>query len=151
MIWLFGFALLVMALMNFCVCKSVLYPPFVFCASWAMVIFGLETVKDLYYPVTSRTLWIYVAGAIAFSAGGLIAALLKVPAPKVETGGETPYYIHMLLTGTLILALLLLPLYWQYLMQLTGGISANFWKDLRMATLERENSDEPLSAPLNLT
>ncbi len=151
MIWLFGFALLVMALMNFCVCKSVLFPPFVFCASWAMVIFGLETVKDVYYPVTSRTLWIYIVGAVAFSAGGLIAALLKVPAPKVETGGATPHHIQMLLGGTLILALLLLPLYWEYLMQLTGGISATFWKDLRMATLERENSDEPLSAPLNLT
>jgi oligosaccharide repeat unit polymerase len=151
MIWLFGFALLVMALMNFCVCKSVLFPPFVFCASWSMVIFGLEAVKDIYYPVTSRTLWIYVAGAIAFSAGGFIAALLKLPGSKVETGGETPHYINILLTGTLIAALLLLPLYWQYLMELTGGISGNFWKQLRTATLERENSDEPMSAPLNLT
>lgn len=75
--------LTIVALANYRLRRSVLYPPFLFCAMWllAAVIFRLHLVDT--NPLHAISLYVIAAGAILFSLGGLCAFL--VPKTMITT------------------------------------------------------------------
>ncbi|AFL90566.1 hypothetical protein Terro_4369 [Terriglobus roseus DSM 18391] len=68
---------------NYRLKRSVLYPPFLFCGMWflTMTLSALQIVET--DPLHGTVLFLVGAGALCFTIGGAVAALL--PAPLVET------------------------------------------------------------------
>ena len=142
MIPLFALALIVLTVLNYAVSRSLIYPPLLFCAVWAVQMVGLQITGDYFFPMEDTTLWVFFFGALAFTAGGLLAMLLKLGPPKAEPDAQTLRYIDVILKVSFVIGLILLPFYWNYLRSLVGGGDvANFWKELRMATLEHAETD----------
>jgi len=58
--------------------KALFYPAVVFCGIWAFDMFLLWIAGDLFFPVRTETLEIFIAGAAMFSVGSWIASLRPV-------------------------------------------------------------------------
>src|ERR1035438_6037477 len=67
---------LFLVMLNYRARRSVLYPPFIFCAMWLLVLLVVRSGLVELDPVHGNTLAIVAAGAASFSAGGLLAGLL---------------------------------------------------------------------------
>jgi oligosaccharide repeat unit polymerase len=152
---LFILTLLSLALLNYFLVRSLLYPPFVFCLLWAAALLGLYITGDLFYPVTPKTLSIYLVGSIAFTAGGLSAMIVKLrsTAGTRETP-RPPAFLPQLLDLGLLIALACLPLLWQNLEQAfhNGSLSA-ISQQLRADAMEKalNLADGSLNAVVSLT
>ena len=136
---------LLLAVFNYQVQRSVLYPPFIFCATWlidlALLRLGLIEVD----PVHGNTLAIVAAGAASFSAGGLLAgltprALLRIhlfpPKPKRHSGFLRNMLMVVLLCG--------LPVMFYQVLQLSksGGGGFNILSPARAALVESIKSGD---------
>jgi oligosaccharide repeat unit polymerase len=81
-----SFAVTVIALMliaNYWMFRSVLYPPFLFCAMWLLDLSVYRAGFVVIDSLHSNTLWLITGGALLFSIGGLLVKLL--PGYLVET------------------------------------------------------------------
>ena len=65
-----------LVLVNYRVQRSVLYPPFIFCAMWLLDLTLVRLNLIELDPVHGNTLAIVAAGAMFFSAGGILAGLV---------------------------------------------------------------------------
>ena len=67
---------LCLVVLNYRVQRSVLYPPFIFCAMWLLVpVVACSRLIDV-NPVHTNTFAIVAAGPASFSVGGLLACLV---------------------------------------------------------------------------
>jgi oligosaccharide repeat unit polymerase len=139
LIILFALPLMALAILNRSLCRCILYPPFLFCLVWAAAIFGLYLVGDLFYPVTEKSMQIYLAGAVAFSVGGFLANLKTRPRSAKELVSTTPPYLRLLLDAGLVIPILGMPLLWLNMRSLVSGSPSNldFWIELRKAAMDR--------------
>lgn len=139
MIILFALALMVLAILNHLLCRCIVYPPFLFCLVWAAAIFGLYMVGDLFYPVTEKSMQIYLAGAVAFSIGGFLADLKTTPQSVKHLVSTTPPYLRVILDAGLVIPILAMPLLWLNMRSLVAGspINLDFWIELRKAAMGR--------------
>ena len=130
---------LLLVVLNYWVHRSVLYPPFVFCAMWvldlAVIRLGLIDID----PLHGNTLAIVALGSASFSAGGLLAGLMP----------QTLLRIHLFPSGTkmsrefvrkaLVIVLLCgLPVYFYQTLQLSRSVGGglNMLVQARMARTE---------------
>jgi oligosaccharide repeat unit polymerase len=147
---LFALALMALAILNRLLCRCILYPPFLFCLVWAAAIFGLYVVGDLFYPVTEKSMQIYLAGAVAFTVGGFLADLKTTPQSVKQLVSTTPAYLRLLLDAGLVIPILGLPLLWMNMRSLVSGspVNVNFWIELRKAAMDR--AMQPGGGELNI-
>jgi oligosaccharide repeat unit polymerase len=101
------FSLLVIC--NYLLHRSVLYPPFVFCAMWLLDLVVIRSNAIQLDPIHANTLEIVGAGALAFSLGGIAAglvprALLRVRLLPLKSL-NTPDALRTALTLILLLSL----------------------------------------------
>jgi oligosaccharide repeat unit polymerase len=67
--------LVIMVLGNYRLARSVLYPPFLFCSMWLLVL-SLYRMELIYTdPLHANTVMLLAVGSILFSAGGILAML----------------------------------------------------------------------------
>ena len=136
---------LLLVVLNYRVQRSVLYPPFIFCAMWlldlAVVRLGLIELD----PVHGNTLEIVAAGAASFSAGGLLAGLapkellrihLFPPKPKKSPDFLRNMLIIVLLCGLPVLA------YRTLQMSKSVGGDINIFAKAGVASMEASLSGE---------
>ena len=64
---------LLLVVLNYRTHRSVLYPPFIFCATWLLDLAVFRSGLIEVDPVHGNTLAIVAAGAASFSLGGLLA------------------------------------------------------------------------------
>ncbi|WP_158819626.1 O-antigen polymerase [Granulicella sp. S156] len=100
---------LILVILNYGAHRSVLYPPFIFCSMWLLDLIVFRSGLIEVDPVHNNTLAIVAAGAVSFSAGGLLAGLaprrllsihLFPPKPK-----RTPHFLRNLLMVILLCGL----------------------------------------------
>jgi oligosaccharide repeat unit polymerase len=97
---------LLLAVLNYRAQRSVLYPPFIFCALWLLVLTVIRLDLLEFDALHDNTLAIVSAGAVSFSFGGLLASitprgLLRIHIARLKPK-RTPDFLH----NTLIMLLL---------------------------------------------
>jgi oligosaccharide repeat unit polymerase len=155
MILLLALAFGVMAVLNYAISRHPLYPPLVFCCVWTAEMIGLWFAGDYFYPISEKTLWIFLFGAVAFTSGGFVALLLKMRPYQDPVDRKSVRYIDLMLKAGFIAGVLLLPAYWHYLNgMLEGADIYNFYKQLRLASMKHNGVDNgeisivPLVVPI---
>jgi oligosaccharide repeat unit polymerase len=137
---------LLLVVLNYRAQRSVLYPPFIFCAMWLLDLAVLRSGLIEVDPVHGNTLAIVAAGAASFSAGGLLAGLaprellrIHLFPPKPE---KTPYFLRNML---IIVLLCGLPALFYRILQLGQSVSgdSNIIARAGEASLEASLSGEP--------
>ncbi|MGH8324005.1 MAG: hypothetical protein ACRETD_09445, partial [Steroidobacteraceae bacterium] len=70
----------------FAAARNNLFPPVMFAGCWLLTLLGLIASGDLLYPVNDFAYLVYLVGAVAFTAGGLLALcwLGKMPPPAAR-------------------------------------------------------------------
>jgi oligosaccharide repeat unit polymerase len=140
---------LLLVVLNYRAQRSVLYPPFIFCAMWLIDLAVIRSGLIEIDPVHGNTLAIVAAGAASFSVGGLLAgfaprALLRIhlfpPKPK-----RTPDFLRNIL---MIVLLCGLPVIFYQTLQLSNsqGGGFNILMQARVALSESaqgEDSSQP--------
>ena len=100
---------LLLVVLNYRAHRSVLYPPFIFCAMWLLdlTIYRLGLIEI--NPVHGNTLAIVAAGAAAFSVGGLLAGLTPRTLLRIHLfplkPGKTPDSLRNMLMIVLLCGL----------------------------------------------
>jgi oligosaccharide repeat unit polymerase len=98
-----------LTILNYRAHRSVLYPPFIFCAMWLLdlVIFRLNLIEI--NPLHGNTLAIVAAGSVSFSIGGLLAGLVPRALLRIHLfpskSGKTTNSLRNLLMIFLLCAL----------------------------------------------
>jgi len=104
---------LLLTVLNYRAHRSVLYPPFIFCAMWLLDLAVYRSGLIEINPLHGNTLAIVAAGAASFSFGGLLAglvprALLRIhlfpPKPKRTPDSLRNMLIIVLLCGLPVMA-----------------------------------------------
>jgi len=125
-----------LAATNYRVSRSMLYPPALLAATWAILLGLLFATGDVYYPLSPPTMIVYLAGAVAFSVGAFFATHLfgkafaaAMPPLSRRPGG-------FILTGGLILLVAVLPLYWDHIQDFaSAAASEDFWRSVRVESI----------------
>ena len=126
--------------------RSVLYPPFIFCSMWSLVlaIDCLHLIKV--DPVHDNTLYIVCAGALAFSAGGWLAGTVPRELLAIHLFPKQPpveaRFLRNLLVGILLCAL---PVMFYEVLQLArGGTGFGILMRAREAQVEAAQHGETI-------
>jgi oligosaccharide repeat unit polymerase len=124
-----------LAAVNYRVSRSVLYPPALLASTWTILLALVLVAGDMYYPISSPTMIVYLAGVAAFSVGAFFSmhffsqALAVAPRVVRRPSG-------LILTGGLILLVAVLPLYWNHIQDLAAASSSeDFWRSVRMESI----------------
>ena len=141
-----GIFLALLAAVNFRVRRSLFYPPALYSAWWAVLLIVLWLSGDVFYPLSLKTLAIYVLGAMAFTLGGLLRLLSHpsdTPAPALsETQNRAAGRFLILCAVVLVVAF---PFYWQRLQELrAASVYSDFWRAVRQQTSSDMPGDNPL-------
>jgi oligosaccharide repeat unit polymerase len=111
-------ALAAVSLVNFRFSRTVAYPPFILSSMWMATLLFLWLLGDMFYPLTAATQMYFLAGIVAFSAGGLLALIPNmgtyVKSQRLTTR-EDRAVVHRILDIALIAAFACLPIYFRYM------------------------------------
>jgi oligosaccharide repeat unit polymerase len=134
MILVFIGALVMLMIINKYVAKSFLYPPVIFAALWAGLLFALMLSGDTFYPISLETMFLYYLGALAFSLGGIMALAV----PRCKSGQhaliseQRRIFVHRMLKLGLIVLVAAFPFYLLQLQKISAASGfENFWMGLR--------------------
>jgi oligosaccharide repeat unit polymerase len=129
--------LAIFALANRYVGKSFLYPPAFYSAWWSFLLFVLVICGDTFYPLSLKTLSMFVVGAGAFSIGGLAHTLFTRPAQASSSSvssQQQKFALVIIYLGLLSL-LVAFPFYLQRLQELSAASTfTDFWRGVRQQT-----------------
>ncbi|AOQ23310.1 hypothetical protein MTAT_18420 [Moorella thermoacetica] len=138
MILVFISALIVLTIINKYIANSFLYPPAIFTALWAGLLFALMLSGDTFYPISLETLFLYFLGAFAFSLGGIMALLLVFRGKRgkhVVISEQRRIFVQRMLKLGLTILVIAFPFYLLRLYQLSAASGLeNFWIGLRYQT-----------------
>ena len=144
---------LVLVMLNYCVHRSVLYPPFIFCSMWLFDLVVLRSGIIEVDPVHNNTLAIVAAGAASFSAGGLLARLTPRKLFRIDLfpseSKERPIFFRNLILIILLCGLPILIHETLRLGQLGGGSGFNLLAQARVALNEAADNGESQSFVMN--
>jgi oligosaccharide repeat unit polymerase len=118
---------LLLVVLNYRVQRSVLYPPFIFCAMWLLdlVVFRLGLIEI--NPLHGNTLAIVAAGAASFSIGGLLANLVPLALLRIHLFLLKPKRTPDFLRNTVMIVLLCgLPVMFYQTLQLSKSQGEGF-------------------------
>jgi oligosaccharide repeat unit polymerase len=133
--------LVILAFANYRISGSVLYPSVLFCSWWSVILLLLWSFSALFYPVGPEGLYIYVIGAVAYSAGSLIAGLV----PRFRSSAYFGMPGHNPRTGRVFVVLLIsitaaLPLLIVYTRTMAyNSFSESFWQSVRSSYKELDH------------
>lgn len=127
---------------SFYIERSPVYPPFAMAGCWAAFL-GLHAVsRSVLFSIHEDTLFFFVAGALAFCAGGL--AVHYFYRPEHVPTQYNPVRLKSVLTVFLLILGAALPFYIRFITDLVADVAAgNFWAILRRELIEE--STESLS------
>ena len=97
---------LLLVVLNYRAQRSVLYPPFIFCALWLFVLTVIRLDLLDFDPLHDNTLEIVAVGALSFSFGGLLAGLTPRELLRIHLFPLKPKRTPDFLRNTLIVLLL---------------------------------------------
>jgi oligosaccharide repeat unit polymerase len=140
---------LLLLVLNYREHRSVLFPPFIFCAMWLLCLVVIRSNLIDLDPIHGNTLAIVAAGATAFSVGGWIAGLVPRKLLRIHLFAPKPERTPDLLRNTLMIALLCgLPAMFYQTLQLSNsqGGGFNILMQARLAMFENAQSGK-LSVP----
>jgi len=135
---IFSAMLFSLAFFNYYVAGTYLYPPVIFSAYWAGVLFVLALSGKMFYSISYNTLFIYLMGALAFSTGAIVPVMMrrikKIKAYNLKTIKNK--YSDVIINIGLIVSIFVFPYYCFKLYQIASlsGFS-NLWVGLRYATV----------------
>jgi len=113
-----------LAVLNYLLYRSVLYPPFIFCTMWLLDLVVIRSQFIQLDPIHANTLAIIAAGAVSFSFGGLFAGFVPRPLLRVHLFPPKPKRMPDSLRKALTLVLLCgLPLMFYQVWQLSRSVS----------------------------
>jgi oligosaccharide repeat unit polymerase len=131
--------------LNYRVQRSALYPPFLFCAMWLLVLSVLRSGLIEVDLVNGNTLEIVAAGAASFSLGGFLAVLVPGALLRIHLFSPTPARHPSFLRNMVMLVLLCgLPvlIYQIYQLSESQGGGVNIFAQARLAQLEAARNGE---------
>lgn len=122
--------------------KLLLYPPVVFCAVWAAYLFLLLVSGEFFFPVSSKTLAIFVGGCICFSLGGAVAQLL----PQQTSAERIAPHFNKSINVLVFVVLLGAPFVYSWISSMAGAFAgSNFFMSAYMATTQAyEEGGQPI-------
>lgn len=133
-------ALLLLTVINVAIGRSLLYPPAVFSAAWTGLLLWLSLVGDRFFPLSSRTLGIFLVGGLSLSLGGLFVSFFEGGRPGFrEAASRSERTLKRLLDFGFWICLLALPNRLMRLKALAGPetemnpLSPTFWLSVRRA------------------
>ena len=134
-----GLAILVaLAVLNFRLSGSVLYPPTHFAVIWAVLLAISLVFADSIFPLSVDAVTVFAIGAVAFSAGGAVRLVFEQRRPR-EYGSAAPQPVNSaverLLRAGLIGLVLLFPVYWRYVLSLADQRFSNIWWAIRSGSI----------------
>ncbi|MGD0013468.1 MAG: O-antigen polymerase [Bryobacteraceae bacterium] len=140
--------LALLAAVNFRVRRSLFYPPALYSAWWAVLLFVLWLSGDIFYPLSLKTLAVYVLGAMAFTLGGLLRLVSHAsdaPACAVSEAHERAANRFLILSALVLIVAF--PFYWQRLQELrAASIYSDFWRAVRQQTSSGLPDDNSLGS-----
>lgn len=136
--------LFLLAIVNFFIGKRVLvYPPFVYCSVWAVALLVIWIAGDFYYPLSTKTLWVFISGACAFSLGAIIALVL--PMGNLPKGTMFSKVSNRLLTTLVLVVIAAAPFAVLWIIRaLSANPTANFLASAREALFVEEQGLGPI-------
>jgi oligosaccharide repeat unit polymerase len=126
----------VLALISLRVGRSLLYPPALYSAWWTVLLLVVWLSGDTFYPLSLKTLSIYVLGAMAFTFGGVLRLVSwRVNARQhVVSDAQECAASRFVVLGIIIL-ILAFPFYWQRLQDLSAASHySDFLRGVRQQT-----------------
>jgi oligosaccharide repeat unit polymerase len=147
-------ALTLLAALTLILSGNLLFPPALFCCTWALTLLGLCLVGNTFYDVGEYACLIFLVGAVAFSSGGVLE-LLRRPCPE-PMAGVRPRSDRMTRTALdfLLLGLVaLFPYYLRVAYSITGGSEGGLaLAAIRQTMVESEGANPfgSFAANLNL-
>ena len=143
-----GIFLALLAAVNFRVRRSLFYPPALYSAWWAVLLLVVFLSGDVFYPLSLKTLAIYILGAMAFTLGGLLRLLSHpsdAPAPPPSETQNRAANRFLILSALVLLVAF--PFYWQRLQELkAASIFSDFWRAVRQQTSMDPSDNDPLGS-----
>jgi len=139
-------ALLLLALGNSWVGRSLLYPPTLFSVAWAGYMLALSSYQETYFPIADDTLLLFFAGALAVSLGGAVELLLEsvVGSRRAPPAERRPQTVGRMIDLGIVVVVLALPLRMARLRQLGGGslnlLAPEFWVHVRQAAIAESDA-----------
>ena len=140
---------LLLTILNYWMHRSVLYPPFIFCTMWLLDLAVFRSGLIEVDPVHANTLAIVGAGAVSFSAGGLLAGLVPRELLRIHFFSPKPEKSPVFLRNMIIIALLCgLPVLFYQTWQLSRSVGGdiNIFAKAGIASVEARQSGEPITS-----
>jgi oligosaccharide repeat unit polymerase len=138
---------LLLVVLNYRAHRSVLYPPFIFCAMWLLDLLVIRSGLIEIDPVHGNTLAIVAAGATSFSAGGLLSGLVPRKLLCIHLFPLKPKRTRDFLRNILTIALLCgLPVLFYQILQISrlGGGGFTILAQARTEMVAAAQSGEPI-------
>lgn len=140
MIYAFIVAFFVLLRLNQLVFRSLMAPTTLFIVIWTGALAGIALSGDLFLPISSQALLIYLVGATAFTLGGVFAGQATYRSergPKVATNVDRRRYCRLILDFLLVVTICGLPFYAHYMLDPVGGFAnPNAIWEIRQRTVE---------------
>jgi oligosaccharide repeat unit polymerase len=118
--------------------RSVLFPPACLAIVWTITLFAIWLCGDLYFPLTTRANEIILTGVLAFSLGGICAAVAPLWRGRTlkTVTAKRRSQVDRLLTVAGIIFLLNIPLFYLYFKQLSETLAPreSLWRQIRIAS-----------------
>lgn len=137
---------LLLVVLNYRAHRSVLYPPFIFCAMWLLDLAVIRSGLIEVDPIHGNTLAIVAAGAASFSVGGLLASFTPQELLRIHLFPAKPKRTPDFLRNALMVVLLCgLPvmLYHTWQLSKSQGGGFNILAQARLAMVEEVQNEEP--------
>lgn len=116
-----GIAVLsLLAVLNWELGRSVLYPPTLFVLLWLGLLFGSVLSGGRFLGLSVASVSVFGIGAAALSAGGALRLIFETETPRGVAEEEQPTAprLSRLLGGGLVLLVLFFPLYWRHMLSI---------------------------------
>jgi oligosaccharide repeat unit polymerase len=139
---------LLLVVLNYRVHRSVLYPPFIFCAMWLLDLAVIRSNLIELDPIHANTLAIVAGGAVSFSVGGLLAGFTPQELLRIHLFPPKPEKVPDLFRNALMIFLICgLPfmLYETWRLSNSQGGGFNILMQARLALLEATENGESRS------
>jgi oligosaccharide repeat unit polymerase len=129
----------VLCLINRRIGAGFTYPPALFSGWWALLLGAVAVSGESFYPLSTITLCIYVAGPFFFTLGGLIVVNRGEASPvPYATDEAASSVVSRVISAGIVVLVAALPAFYTYIARISASSgSRDFWYGVRAAMLRR--------------